>query len=203
MLQRLNIEPAQTTLIPNKFFRSEWSRVIAELNFQFDSESQIVLTETHNDIVFLSVVDKKMYDLALSKFPNGEFYSTYRLLFQTFEKLARSDKRNRHQIFINITPNSFDLFIFEKCRPFFVNTFTYQTSNDFLYYLLHVVNRLKIDTGGLPLRVVDSTANSDNLMAILESHFLSVTKLSSKENPLNLRVPIQSGLSLINSALCE
>ena len=203
MLQRLNIEPAQTTLIPNKFFRSEWSRVIAELNFQFDSESQIVLTETHNDIVFLSVVDKKMYDLALSKFPNGEFYSTYRLLFQTFEKLARSDKRNRHQIFINITPNSFDLFIFEKCRPFFVNTFTYQTSNDFLYYLLHVVNRLKIDTGGLPLRVVDSTANSDNLMAILESHFLSVTKLSSKENPLNLRVPIQPGLSLINSALCE
>jgi hypothetical protein len=203
MLQRLNIEPAQTTLIPNKLFRSEWSRAIVDLNFQFDPNTQLILSETQNNLVFLSVVDKKNYNLALTMFPNGEYYSTYRLLFQAFEKSARSDKRNRHQIFVNITPNSFDLFVFEKHRLIFVNTFVYQSSTDFLYYLLHVVNRLKIDTGGLTLKVIDSTANSNDLMIVLESHFLSVIKLLGRENPLNLRVPIQPGLSLINSALCE
>ncbi|MDR0437685.1 MAG: DUF3822 family protein [Bacteroidales bacterium] len=203
MLQQFNIEPAQTTLIPSKFFRSEWSEIIADLNFQFDRNSQLVLSETYNNIVFLSVVDKKMYDFAILMFPTGEYYSMYRHLFQTFEKLVRSDKRNRHQIFVNITLNSFDLFIFEKQQPIFVNTFTYRSSADFLYYFLYVVNRLKIDTGGLTLKVVDSTVNSDHLMTVLESHFLSVVKLSGRENPLNLRVPIKKGLSLINSALCE
>ncbi|MCL2682040.1 MAG: DUF3822 family protein [Bacteroidales bacterium] len=203
MLQQFNIEPAQTTLIPSKFFRLEWSEMIADLNFQFDRNSQFVLIETYNNIVFLSVVDKKMYNFAVSMFPNGEYCSRYRLLFRPFEKLAHSEKRNRHQIFINITPNSFDLFIFEKQQPIFVNTFAYKSSTDFLYYLLHAVNRLKIDTGGLTLRVIDSTVNSSHLTTILESHFLSVVKLSGIENPLNLRVPVKAGLSLINTALCE
>ncbi|MDR1951406.1 MAG: DUF3822 family protein [Bacteroidales bacterium] len=200
----INIEPAQTTLVPKKIFNSEWSQAFAELNFEFDSKSQIVLSETYNDIVFLSVVDKKMYNSATAMFPTGEFFSTYRLLFHAFEKLAHSDKRNRHQIFVNITPKSFDLFVFEKKHKLiFANTFAYQSSNDFLYYLLHVVNRLKIDTGGLTLKVIDSTDNSEELMTVLDSHFLSVVKLLGKENPLNLRVHIQPGLSLINPALCE
>jgi hypothetical protein len=203
MSQQFNIEPAQTTLIPEKIFRLEWSQLVVDLNFQFDPVSQIVLSETHNNIVFLSVADKKTYELALSLFPNGEYYSTFRLLFHCFEKLARLDKRNRQQIFVHIAPTFFDLFIFEKKKLIFVNTFSYQSSNDFLYYLLYVVNRLKIDTGGLPLKIVDPAANSENLIKILDPYFLSVDKLSGRENPLNLRVPIQPGLSLINSALCE
>ena len=203
MLHRLNIEPALTTLVPEKFFREEWSLAFAELNFQFDPESQVILSETYNDLVFLSVVDKKTYDAALSMFPQGEYYSTCRLLFQTFEKSALSDKRNRHQIFVNIAPKAFDLFIFEKQQPIFVNTFAYQSSTDVLYYLLQVVNRLKIDTGGLTLKMTGSTAHSKDLTEMLEPHFLSIAKLSDKENPLNLLVPIQAGFSLVNSALCE
>ena len=203
MLHRINIEPAQTTLVPQKIFPPEWSSAIAELNFQFDPERQCVLSEIHNNLVFVSVVDKQTYDAALSLFPTGEYYSTYRLLFQAFEKLARSDKRNRHQIFAHIAPNTLDLFVFEKHIPIFVNTFSLRTPNDLLYYLLHVMNRLKIDTGGLVLKMIDSASHSRHLMQTLESHFLSVVKLSDRENPLNLRVPVQPGFSLINSALCE
>ncbi len=199
MLQRLNIEPAQTTLVPAKFFRSEWSQPIADLNFEFDPASQCVVSETYNDIVFLSVIDKKKYDDALAMFSNSEYYSTYRLLFQTFEKLAHSDKHNRHQIFAHIAPKSFDLFIFEKHQPIFVNTFAYQSISNFLYYLLHAVNRMKVDTGGLTLKIIDSTDGLDDLLTVLEPHFLSIVKLSPQENPLNSRVPIQEGLFLINS----
>jgi len=200
----INIEPAQTTLVPKKIFNLEWSQAFVELNFEFDSESQIVLFETCNDIVFLSVVDKKMNELATSMFPTGKFYSTYRLLYHFFEKMTRSDKRSKHQIFANITSNSFDLFVFEKKQQLiFANTFAYQTSSDFLYYLLHVVNRLKIDTGGLTFKMIDSTEHSKSLISVLEPYFLSVVKFSDEENPLNLRVRIQPGLSLINPALCE
>jgi hypothetical protein len=200
----INIEPAQTTLVPKKVFNQELSQTIAELNFEFDSKSQVVLSEICNDIVFVSVVDKKMYDVATSMFPTGKFYSVYRMLVQFFEKTTRSDKRSKHQIFVNMSRNSFDLFVFEKKqRLIFANTFTYQSSNDFLYYLLHVVNRLKIDTGGLTLKMIDSADNSKDLMTVLEPHFLSIAKLSEKENPLNSRMPIQPGLSLVNPALCE
>jgi len=200
----INIEPVQTTLVPQKIFDREWSQVFAELNFEFDSKSQIALSETCNNIVFLSVVDKKMHDLAASMFPTGKFYSTYRLLFRMFEKSARSDKRSKHQIFANITSNSFDLFIFEKKqRLIFANTFSYQSPNDFLYYLLHVVNRLKIDTGGLTLKTVGYTDNLENLKRVLEPYFLSIVELSDKENLSKLRVHIQPGLSLINPAICE
>jgi hypothetical protein len=199
----INIESAQTTIIPRKIFNPEWSQDLVELNFEFDPKNQVILSEVCRDIVFLSVIDKNMHDLALSKFPASKFYSTYRLLFQIFERATRSDKRNRHQIFANITPNSFDLFVFEKHRLIYANTFIYQSSSDFLYYLLHATNRLRIDTGGLPLKIVDSTAVSSELIDILESHFSSIVKLSGRENPQNLRLPIQPGISLINSALCE
>jgi len=200
----INIEPAQTTLVPKKIFNPDWSQALAELNFEFDSTSQIVLSETCNNIVFLSVVDKKMHDTSMSMFPTGQLYSTYHLLFHFFENAARSDKRSKHQIFANITPSSFDLFVFEKRQQLiFANTFAYQSPNDFLYYLLHVVNRLKIDTGGLTFKVINSTDNSENLLRVLDPYFLSIVKFSDQENPLSLRVHIQSGLSLINSALCE
>jgi hypothetical protein len=199
----INIESAQTTLVPKKIFNLEWAQTLAELNFEFNSDTQVILPEMCKDIVFLSVVDKETHNLALSMFPTGAYFSTYRLLFLFFEKLARFDKRNQHQIFANITPKSFDLFVFKKHRLIFVNTFAYQSTTDFLYYLLYVVNRLRIDTGGLTLKTIDSTVGSEDLTTILESHFLSVIKLSDKENPLNLRVPIRSGISLINSALCE
>jgi len=200
----VNIEPAQTTLVPKKIFNLEWSQAFAELNFEFNSETQIVLSEICNDVVFLSVVDQKMHDTAMSMFPTGKFFSTYRLLFQIFEKWTHADKRSKHQIFANITTNSFDLFVFEKKQQLiFANTFAYQSSNDFLYYLLHVVNRLKIDTGGLTLKILDSANDSENLMNVLEPYFLSVIKFSGKENPLNLRMPIQSGLWLVPPALCE
>ncbi|MCL2027160.1 MAG: DUF3822 family protein [Bacteroidales bacterium] len=200
----INIEPAQTTLVPKKIFNPERSQAFVELNFEFDSTSQVVLSETCNDIVFLSVVDQKIYDVAMSMFPTGKFFSTYHLLYQAFEKSTRLDKRSKHQVFLNLTANSFDLFVFEKKqRLIFANTFTYQSANDLLYYLLNVVNRLKIDTGGLTLKMIDSTRDSENLMSILESYFLSVNKFSDDENPLSWRVGIQPGLWLINPALCE
>ena len=200
----INIEPAQTTLVPKKVYRSESNQVFAELNFEFNSETQVVLSEICKDIVFVSIVDKETHDLAVKMFPTGKFFSTYRMLFQAFEKATRSDKRSKYQVFINLTANSFDLFVFEKKqRLIFANSFTYQSSNDFMYYLLHVVNRLKIDTGGLTLRVIDSTSHSKDLFQLLEAHFLSVVKFSDQENPLKMRVYIQPGLWLINPALCE
>ncbi|MCL2413240.1 MAG: DUF3822 family protein [Bacteroidales bacterium] len=200
----INIEPAQTTLVPKKIFNPRLEQVFAELNFGFDSKSQVVLSEKCNDIVFLSVVDKNLYDRAISMFPSKEFFSTYRLLLQGFRKQARTDKRSKHQIFANIAPNSFDLFVFEKKqRLIFANTFAYQTPNDFLYFLLHVVNRLKIDTGGLIFKISGLSAHSEKLIRVLEPYFLSVVELSGSNNPLNLRMPIQPGLSLINPALCE
>ncbi|MCL2416423.1 MAG: DUF3822 family protein [Bacteroidales bacterium] len=200
----INIEPAQTTLIPKEIFNPELKQAIVELNFGFDAKYQVVLSEICNDVVFLSVVDKKMYDMATCKFPAVAFFSTYRLLFLGFKKLSRADKRSKHQIFVNIMPNSFDLFIFEKNqRLIFANTFTYQSSNDFLYYFLHVVNRLRIDTGGLTLKITNSTDSSKGIVDVLEPYFLSIIELSGNENPLSLRMKIQPGLSLINPALCE
>ncbi|MCL2414699.1 MAG: DUF3822 family protein [Bacteroidales bacterium] len=200
----INIEPAQTTLIPKKIFDPELEHAVAELNFGFDAKSQVVLSEISNDIVFLSVVDKKVYDRAVCMFPNGKFFSTYRLLFQGFKKLTHADRRSKHQVFVNTTPDSFDLFVFEKNQGLiFANTFAYQSSNDFLYYFLHAVNRLKIDTGGLTLKVSGFSDNSEKLTSVLEPYFLSIVELSGNENPLNLRMCIQHGLSLINPALCE
>jgi hypothetical protein len=203
-LHRINIEPVQTTLVPKQLFSLELGRAIVELNFKFDQASKHILTETYNDIIFLSIVDKKVYDSALVMFPNGEYCSTSRLLFQTFEKLAQADKhhRNRHHIFAHILPNALDLFIFEKHRPIFVNQFPLKTSRDLLYILLQTTNRLKIDTGGLTLRLIDSSDHSEDLTTLLEAHFMSIEELSDKDNPLNLRIPIQLGFSLINS-LCE
>jgi len=200
----INIEPAQTTLVPKNIFDPKLEQALAELNFGFDTKSQVVLSETSSDIVFLSIVDKKMYDKAMCMFPNGRFFSTYRLLFQIFKKLTCADKRSKHQVFANIMPDSFDLFIFERNqRLIFANTFVYQSSNDFLYYFLHAVNRLKVDTGGLTLKVSGISELSKELIPVLEPYFLSIIELSGNENPLNLRMCIQPGLSLINPALCE
>jgi len=200
----INIEPAQTTLVPKHIFNATLEQPLAELNFEFDKKTQVVLSETSQNIVFLSVVDKKTYDNATSMFPAGRFFSTYRLLFQRFEKLTRADKRSKHQVFVNITPNTFDLFVFEKNRGLvFANTFAYQSSSDFLYYFLHVVNRLKIDTGGLTLKTVGSSDNYNDLIDVLEPYFLSIVELSDSENPLNLRMKVQPGLFLVNPALCE
>lgn len=203
MQHQINIEPTQTTLIPQKLFRPEWSERFAELNFKYIPQQQVVLSEWHEDLVFLSVIDKKSYENVQNQFPKGIFFSTYRILFLGFERIAKLDRKNRFQLFVNLASTTFDLFIFEKSRLLFANTFEIRTMTDFLYYLLQVVNRLKIDTGGLPIKVIDSAQKTESFSAVLEPHFSSVDRISQRDNPLNLRIPIEDGIFLVNPILCE
>jgi hypothetical protein len=161
------------TLVPAAFFDS--TKISDYLKFnQPVKESESIIndvlrnTDARNVYAFDSQLEKTLKKIS----------STIRIrhhLSPLIEKnLSANKNKSGRRAFAHVQHQRFDLIISEAGKLLLANTFTFQTSEDFIYYLLFACEQLKMNPESLELEITGEIETNSALSAITKKYVRNV-----------------------------
>jgi hypothetical protein len=111
----------------------------------------------------------------------GEFeyqhHST--VLLEKLLKLAGSDQK---KMYINVSKRSFDIVVLENKKLIFSNIFSYETKEDFIYYILFTAEQIKLDTAVFNLYFLGEINIDSEIYKIAYKYIKNIFFLESKNS---------------------
>jgi hypothetical protein len=169
------------TLVPNTHFREERLKEYLDFNiktfttdfFAFDTIKQL---EGKN--VYVPFVNVNNYI-----FQNfGEFeYKHSATVF--IEKLLQQTKNIEKTMFVDVRKNQFSVLVLENKKVLFSNSFSYNTKEDFIYYILFTAEQLGLNTNKFPLFFTGTINEDAAIYKIAYQYIRNIDFLKSK-NPI-------------------
>ena len=147
------------TLVPNLYFNEALLKTYLDYNIKTLKTDFIAFDDVENfslKNVYVPYVNINNY-----LFQNfGEFeYKHHTTVF--LEKLRNVKKFDEKIMFVNVSTNNCYIVVLDNNNLLFSNSFTYQTKEDFLYYLLFTAEQLELDTNTFKLYfsgLIDTTS---------------------------------------------
>ncbi len=150
------------SLVPEKFFDEKNASEYLKFNtkiLQTDYVAQDHLAE--DGIVNVYIPYTNINNFFFEKYGEFEYRHCISLLTENFLKQHR-DHDNATKVFLNCYTRGYDLIVIKKGKLLLANSFTCQTKEDFIYYLLFTAEQLELDPLELELILLGKiTENSD------------------------------------------
>ncbi|MFQ3296821.1 MAG: hypothetical protein ACI9WV_000430 [Patiriisocius sp.] len=138
-----------SVLVPNRFFNEK--DLASYLNFNIKKLA----------IDFITFDDLKQLD---SKNIYVPYVNINNYLFQNFgefeyqhhstvliEKLLKIEAKKEKKMHVNVSKTTLDIVVVENSKLLLFNTFSFNSEEDFIYYILFVAEQLNLDTKEFPL----------------------------------------------------
>lgn len=196
----------RATLIPNAIFQQDKLALFHQYNFT-KQEEDIFL---HDSLINLAAkniysVPDYIYQL-FEAFKNVSFSHASSTLIEA--SLLHSKKEKAISLVdVHVLPNSFQIVAIKNQELELYNSFSYQTSEDFLYYLLFVLDQLKIDNEKATIRLLGEVEKNSTIYSMLHQY---IKTINFGNRPENLKfsyiledLPNHFHYSLFNQYLCE
>jgi hypothetical protein len=205
----LNIlyESKKTTLIPSPLYDESEKETYSTFNFNLDkghvlkSEKLVML-----DAFILYTVPKDILDTLNHLFPNYTLMShTGRLI----EGLIISNKnlQNQKRAFVNVRNSHLDLVFLEGSKLHYCNSFPYKSKEDFIYYVIFVMEQLGLNPEEIELRLSGFIDKNSMLFELIYKYVRNIDfqKPSESFNYSYIfnEVPLHYYFNLLNHGLCE
>lgn len=107
------------------------------------------------------------------------------------QKLLSVNETEQKVMYVNVSKNSFDVIILDDKKLILCNTFSYNSKEDFMYYILFVAEQHQMNTEHFQLFFLGDISDESELYNITYSYIKNVNFLQSDN-------PIYSDLSLPN-----
>ena len=165
------------TVVPNEYFNENNLKdylnfTIKTLATDFISYDSIDLIEAKN--VYVPYININNY-----LFQNfGEFEYKHHAS-ELIEKLIEVNTIETKQVYINVAKTSFDIVVLEQKQLILYNSFTYNTKEDFIYYILFVAEQLTLDTETINFFLMGSINKEDELYQITYNYIRNISFLQS------------------------
>ena len=88
-------------------------------------------------------------------------------------------------MYVNVAKNNFDIVVLEEEAVVFLNSFTYQTKEDFLYHILFTAEQLQLDTEEFQLMFTGAISIDNDIYKITHNYVRNVSFLESKNEIFN------------------
>lgn len=195
------------TLVPSSLFSSEAALDYLKLNHEIVDENQLTIHENQIESVESTLVfafPKRLKQMLLQQFAACHIlhYSSPLLEFSGLE-----NKTGKESFKIHIQYDHFDIVYLNHGKLIFFNRFNYQTVEDFIYYLLYVVEQLHLDREKVELEVF---GEFEKQSAIYEMLFKYIRNIQVRERTPNMKysavlseLPKHYYFNLFNQYLCE
>jgi hypothetical protein len=140
----------KSTLVPNAFFDELKLRDYFEFNHPLEE-----LDEIHYNIVpeidacNVYAIPTYLANLLNNKFEGVKIYHQA----TPFIKSALKDFHPSSSVHINLNPGFFDIIIKQENKLKLYNTFLYRNDTDMLYYVLFIINQLKLNPENIPVTI--------------------------------------------------
>lgn len=157
------------TLIPIALYEADLTDKYLAFNTPL-LESESILTDNIKsfDTQCVYALDKKLVNALLELFPGAKLFH---VLSPLLEILSSSFKNvSGKTVIIHLQQGHFELIVIEEKKLIFANIFSYQTSEDFLYYLLFVCEQLKINPEVIELQLLGEVEKHSAIFSILTKY---------------------------------
>lgn len=138
-------------------------------------------------------------------YPGARSFHVCGSLIRNFQMQARGENHIT-RILANIQADTLEVIIFKGADFHFCNSFRYITQTDLLYYLLFVLEQLKINTELSPLFLSGSIGNDNGLIKLLKKYIRNVDPIPEVQNrklsPVFDNAPLHRYYDLLNVSLC-
>lgn len=154
------------TLIPKALFDAS----LTDKYLQFNApllDSEAILTDNIKNFESQCVyaVNKKLLQVFQDRYPKAVYLHT---LSSLLEILSSSFKNvSGKNVIIHLQQSHFEMIVIEEKKLIFANVFSYQSSEDFLYYTLFVCEQLKLNPENLELLLLGEVEKNSAIYSIL------------------------------------
>jgi len=139
------------------------------------------------------------------QYPQAHVYHTCSALLRGYY-LQHKSASQAISMMANIQAGIFDLIIFRASSLLFCNSFRYSTETDLLYYLLFVLEQLKLDSENTKLSLTGIAENGSDLVKLLDTYIRDVRVINEipgrKLSPALDNAPLHRYYDLLNLVLC-
>lgn len=180
--QRVNvlITNPQCTFVPVADFDADSVESVFRFNFPKAASQRIsynVLRRSGIAIVF--GIDRNIYQLILDDFPRARFYASASTLIEFFG--GKSMNGTGKSMFAYLYEKEMALYAFDQGRMLWANTFTVNSCEDSMYYILNAFKQLSFDALNDSLYIVGDTNNKHTLQSRLQNFIKDVNTEDRQE----------------------
>jgi|SRR5690554_635562 len=194
------------SLVPSPLFSADASKDYLQLSHR---DTRLQMSYHHNTIesantTIVFAIPEQLLQLIKRHF------TTYQLFHFSSPLIEYSEINKpaiKEQLQLHIQKHHFEAISYKLGKLRFFNSFTYKTEEDFIYYLLYVMEQLKIDREKVPLQLYGEFEESASLYKTLYKYVKQLNILPlPKELQLSAvlsKLPKQYYRNLYNQYLCE
>lgn len=134
-----------STLVPLEYFNEDHLKDYLKNTVKvlpIDYISYDTLKNSGANVVYIPFVN--INNFLFQKFGEFDFYHSSTLLIDLLQEKQKNAED--HTVYVNVGFNTFDIVVFNKKELVLQNNFVFQTSEDFIYYILFTLEQLELDT---------------------------------------------------------
>lgn len=167
------------TLIPFELFEDEEGESFFYYNHP-KQENEVILYNIlrKGNIAIAFGMDKSVYQQLDRQYPDARFYSQASPLIEHFAGKCRLG--NSKKMYAHLSPNSLDLFCYDRGRLLLANSFSCQQNEDRIYYLLYIWKQLGYNQERDELHLVGIIDDKEALIQKLKTFLKQVFIINPK-----------------------
>ncbi len=169
-----------STLVPELYFSEDSLQNYLSFSvktFKNDFITYDSITNIKAKNVYIPYVNINNY--IFQNFGEFEYKHHHTVLLQKL--LSRKPEENK-VMYVNVVKNNFDVVVIENETVIFLNSFAYQTKEDFLYYILFTAEQLHLNTEEFKLFFSGEISEESNIYNIIHNYIRNISFLESKNN---------------------
>jgi len=163
----------RATLVPNAIFKSDELAAYHQFNFTQQDQDQffndaLINLSAHNVYVIPEFITNefKAFNKVTFKHFSTSLIEAALLYVRTTNSLSLVD--------VHVLPNSFQIIVIKNQQLELYNSFEYQTSEDFIYYLLFVLDQLNINNEKAAIRLLGEVEKDSAIYSILYKYIETI-----------------------------
>lgn len=196
----------RSTLIPNAIYKADKLKSFHQFNFSKQEEDQFFADQLINLSAYNVYSIPDFITELFSTLKNVNFKHFSSSLIETSITNAKNQKV-LSLIQVHILPSSFQVIFIKNQKLELYNSFAYQSSEDFIYYLLFVLDQLNINNEEASITLTGEVEKNSVIYTMLHKY---IKTLTFGNRPDNLKfsyifeeIPKHFHHSLFNQFLCE
>jgi hypothetical protein len=172
-----------SVLVPNRFFSKK--DLASYLNFNIKKLPIDYITFDTIDAIDSKNVYVPYVNINNYLFQNfGEFeYQHHSTVL--IQKLLNIKVSSEKKMYVNVSKTTLDITIIENNKLLLFNTFSYSTEEDFIYYILFVVEQLNLDVNEFPLYFTGKISSNNTIYKITYKYIKNIYFLESNNAIFN------------------
>jgi hypothetical protein len=200
-------ECTQSTLVPSPLFDPQELNNYTNLNFVV-SENEVVKADKLPNVDAYKIygIPKVIIDTFLRQYPDHRLFCHASILIESLLVLNKNSPAIM-RCYVNVRNSYLDIVILEGRQLLFYNSFEYKSIEDFIYYLIFVLEQLKLNPEEIELGLAGYIEKNSKLFEIVYKYIRNISFLPQNDSYeysyIFQEVPSHRYFNLLSLNQCE